>query len=49
MIISKGADLAELAKYMGAGATKEDASLFLQALLEAGYEGEDSVEMPGRD
>ena len=46
MIISKGTELAELAKYLGAGATESDASLFLQALLEAGYEGEDSVEIP---
>jgi hypothetical protein len=46
MIIDKGTKLAELAKYMGAGATEGDASLFLQALLDAGFQGEDTVEIP---
>lgn len=48
MIISKETELAELAKYMGAGATEADARLFLGALLAAGFDGEDSVEIPHR-
>jgi hypothetical protein len=46
MLITRDAELTELAKYMGDGATEGDASLFLEALLEAGFEGEDSVEIP---
>jgi hypothetical protein len=48
MIISKETELVELAKYMGAGATEADARVFLHGLLKAGYEGEDSVEIPNR-
>jgi len=45
MIIDHSKQLAELVPFMGRGATEADAKLFLEALIEAGFEGKDSVQI----